>query len=126
MNRDGDPAAGKLVFTKQCAKCHTHTAAGTEGKVGPDLSGFAVNPKPELLIAILDPAAVSRATSRLTPPLPTTAGKLPGCWARKAKPPWNWSMPKVNVTAFCQEYRAACPVAKIAHARGLRKTGFLR
>ena len=56
VNREGDPAAGKLVFTKQCAKCHTHTAAGAEGKVGPDLSGFAVHPKPELLIAILDPS----------------------------------------------------------------------
>jgi putative heme-binding domain-containing protein len=55
-NREGDPAAGKLVFTKQCAKCHTHTAAAADGKVGPDLSGFAVHPKQELLIAILDPS----------------------------------------------------------------------
>ncbi len=54
--RDGDPAAGKLVFMKQCSKCHTHTAAGAEGKVGPDLSGFAVHPKVELLIDILDPS----------------------------------------------------------------------
>jgi hypothetical protein len=56
LNREGDPAAGKLVFTKQCAKCHTHTAAGAEGKVGPDLSGFAVHPQSELLIDILDPS----------------------------------------------------------------------
>ncbi len=49
----GDPAAGKLVFTKVCAKCHLH---GREGnRIGPDLTGMAVHPKHELLIHILDP-----------------------------------------------------------------------
>ncbi|MDB5390025.1 MAG: Trehalose utilization [Planctomycetaceae bacterium] len=50
----GDPVAGKLVFKKTCAKCHTHGGEGA--KIGPDLTGMAVHPKPELLIHIIDPS----------------------------------------------------------------------
>ncbi len=50
----GDPAAGKLVFTQQCAKCHRHGGEG--GQVGPDLSGTAALPREELLVHILDPS----------------------------------------------------------------------
>jgi putative heme-binding domain-containing protein len=50
----GDAVAGKEVFKKQCAKCHTHSGEGT--KIGPDLSGMAVHPKAELLTQILDPS----------------------------------------------------------------------
>ena len=50
----GDAAAGKEVFKKQCAKCHTHSGEGT--KIGPDLTGMAVHPKEELLTHILDPS----------------------------------------------------------------------
>ena len=50
----GDPAAGKLVYVKQCAKCHVH---GNEGqRVGPDLTGMASHTKEELLNNILDPS----------------------------------------------------------------------
>jgi putative heme-binding domain-containing protein len=50
----GDPAAGKVVFTNQCAKCHVH---GSEGqRIGPDLTGMAVHPKEELLLQIIDPS----------------------------------------------------------------------
>ena len=37
--RHGDPAAGKVVFTKVggCGSCHTLADAGTNGKVGPVL-----------------------------------------------------------------------------------------
>lgn len=52
--RKGDAARGKVVFTEQCAKCHTHSGEG--GKVGPDLTGMAVHPKEELLVHILDPS----------------------------------------------------------------------
>jgi putative membrane-bound dehydrogenase-like protein len=52
--KDGDPAKGKLVFTQQCAKCHSHGGEG--GKVGPDLTGMAAHPKSELLLHILDPS----------------------------------------------------------------------
>jgi hypothetical protein len=50
----GDVAAGKVAFTKHCAKCHTHSGEGA--KVGPDLTGMAVHPKIELLTNILDPS----------------------------------------------------------------------
>jgi putative heme-binding domain-containing protein len=51
--QQGDPTAGKAVFTKVCAKCHVHTGEGN--KIGPDLTGMAVHPKHELLTQVLDP-----------------------------------------------------------------------
>ncbi len=50
----GDAKAGKLIFTKQCSKCHTHSGEGA--KIGPDLTGMAVHPKAELLTHIIDPS----------------------------------------------------------------------
>jgi putative membrane-bound dehydrogenase-like protein len=50
----GDPALGKQVFVKQCAKCHMHSGEGT--KIGPDLTGMAVHPKHELLVHLIDPS----------------------------------------------------------------------
>ncbi|MFO0900809.1 MAG: PVC-type heme-binding CxxCH protein [Pirellulales bacterium] len=50
----GDAAAGKLVFTKHCATCHTHSGEGR--RIGPDLTGMAVHPKEELLTNIIDPS----------------------------------------------------------------------
>jgi putative membrane-bound dehydrogenase-like protein len=52
--RTGDPAAGKLVFKNNCAKCHMHSGEGS--KVGPDLTGMAVHPKDHLLVEIMDPS----------------------------------------------------------------------
>ncbi|MDB5351799.1 MAG: putative rane-bound dehydrogenase [Planctomycetota bacterium] len=52
--KGGDAAKGKVVFTAQCAKCHSHSGEG--GKVGPDLTGMAAHPKSELIIHILDPS----------------------------------------------------------------------
>ncbi len=49
----GNAAAGKLLFTKNCANCHKHAGEGQE--VGPDLTGMAVHPKAELMVHILDP-----------------------------------------------------------------------
>jgi putative heme-binding domain-containing protein len=50
----GDVNAGKAAFVKHCAKCHKH---GGEGQtIGPDLTGFAVHPKEEVLIHVLDPS----------------------------------------------------------------------
>ena len=51
----GDPVAGKVVFTKQCAKCHMHSGEGN--RIGPDLTGMAVHPKTELLTHIIDPSS---------------------------------------------------------------------
>ncbi len=49
-----DAANGKKLFTQHCAKCHKYGGEGTQ--IGPDLTGFAVHPKDELLIAIIDPS----------------------------------------------------------------------
>jgi putative membrane-bound dehydrogenase-like protein len=52
-DKPGDVAAGKPVFEKNCAVCHTF--AGVGGRVGPDLTGVGKNPKREILLNILDP-----------------------------------------------------------------------
>jgi hypothetical protein len=54
IKEKGDPKAGKVAFTAQCAKCHVHTGEGQA--IGPDLTGMAVHPKEELLVHILDPS----------------------------------------------------------------------
>ncbi|MGL6077015.1 MAG: PVC-type heme-binding CxxCH protein [Fimbriiglobus sp.] len=54
LAKTGDLSNGKKMFTNYCAKCHKH---GAEGQViGPDLTGFAVHPKEEILIHVLDPS----------------------------------------------------------------------
>jgi putative membrane-bound dehydrogenase-like protein len=50
----GSPGAGKAVFTKHCANCHTIRGEGAA--VGPDLTGMSVLGKEELLVHILDPS----------------------------------------------------------------------
>ncbi len=49
----GDAAAGKVVFEKNCAKCHRHSGKG--GNVGPDLTGMAARKRADILLDILDP-----------------------------------------------------------------------
>lgn len=56
VTKGGDPARGKLVFTQQCAKCHTHAGAAATGRVGPELTGMAAHPREELIVHILDPS----------------------------------------------------------------------
>jgi putative membrane-bound dehydrogenase-like protein len=50
----GSSGAGKAVFTKQCANCHTYRGEGAA--VGPDLTGMSVLGKEELMVHILDPS----------------------------------------------------------------------
>jgi putative heme-binding domain-containing protein len=50
----GDATAGRAVFLKHCANCHRHGGDGQN--IGPNLTGMAVHPKPELLMNILDPS----------------------------------------------------------------------
>jgi putative membrane-bound dehydrogenase-like protein len=61
--KSGDAVAGKAVFTKHCATCHTHNGEGN--KVGPDLTGMAVHTREHLLIAILDPSRDVEANYRI-------------------------------------------------------------
>ncbi len=51
-----DEGAGKQIFTKVCAVCHTMNSAG--GKLGPDLTGSWRNGLPYFLENIVDPNAV--------------------------------------------------------------------
>ena len=42
----GDPVAGKAVYAANgCSGCHTFKAAGSTGKVGPDLDNLAADAK---------------------------------------------------------------------------------
>jgi putative membrane-bound dehydrogenase-like protein len=50
----GDVPNGKKMFAQHCAKCHKY--AGEGEAIGPDLTGFAVHPKEEILIHVLDPS----------------------------------------------------------------------
>jgi uncharacterized protein len=54
LKADGNVANGKKLFTTHCAKCHKHGGEGAQ--IGPDLTGFAVHPKVEILIHVLDPS----------------------------------------------------------------------
>lgn len=54
LAKTGDPANGKKMFVAHCAKCHKHGAEGTA--IGPDLTGFGVHPKEEILIHVIDPS----------------------------------------------------------------------
>ena len=54
----GDRAAGKVIFTKNCATCHTLFKEG--GKIGPDLTGADRKNRAYLLTQIVDPSAIIR------------------------------------------------------------------
>jgi putative membrane-bound dehydrogenase-like protein len=51
--RRGSAATGKLVFEKNCAKCHRFGGLGQV--VGPDLTGIAVRDRADILTDVLDP-----------------------------------------------------------------------
>jgi hypothetical protein len=54
LAKTGDVGQGKKAFVTHCAKCHKHGGEGNT--IGPDLTGFAVHPKEEILIHVLDPS----------------------------------------------------------------------
>jgi putative heme-binding domain-containing protein len=54
----GDLAAGRALFTKHCANCHTLFGEGT--KVGPDLTTADRKNRETLLVNILDPSGYVR------------------------------------------------------------------
>jgi putative membrane-bound dehydrogenase-like protein len=54
LKKTGDVGLGKKMFVQHCAKCHKHGGEGLT--IGPDLTGFAVHPKEEILIHVLDPS----------------------------------------------------------------------
>ncbi len=54
----GDRVAGKVLFTKNCATCHTLFGEG--GKIGPDLTGADRKNRLYLMTQIIDPSAIIR------------------------------------------------------------------
>ena len=79
----GDAAAGKVVFMKHCAKCHTHAGEGT--KIGPDLTGMAVHPKAELLVQLLDPSRNVEGNYRIYTALTSDGLVINGLLASETK-----------------------------------------
>ncbi|HEX5250466.1 MAG TPA: cytochrome c [Gaiellales bacterium] len=79
----GDATAGKAVFASNgCGSCHTLSAAGATGTIGPDLdkavSGDAQKDKMPLAAfikqSITDPAAFTASGGPWSTPMPTTFG----------------------------------------------------
>ncbi len=81
--RAGDAVAGKVVFAKQCGKCHTHSGEGS--KIGPDLTGMAVHPKAELLTHIIDPNRSVEGNYRVYRVALTDGRTLSGLLASESK-----------------------------------------
>jgi len=83
VKETGDPAAGKLVFKKQCAKCHVHSGEGA--RIGPDLTGMAVHPKAELLTHIIDPSRNVEGNFRVYTVVTADGKVLSGLLASESK-----------------------------------------
>jgi putative heme-binding domain-containing protein len=79
----GDAAAGKVIFTKQCAKCHMHSGEGN--RIGPDLTGMAVHPKAELLTHLIDPSRSVEGNFRVYSVLTAEGQVLTGLLASETK-----------------------------------------
>ncbi|MBT4867146.1 MAG: c-type cytochrome [Planctomycetaceae bacterium] len=71
--KTGSAAAGRLVFEKTCAKCHT--LFGDGATIGPDLTGSGRKKIDYVLSNLVDPNAVIDPKYRLTKVL-TTDGRL--------------------------------------------------
>jgi putative heme-binding domain-containing protein len=54
----GNALAGKDLFNKTCAKCHTFFNEG--GKIGPDLTGYERDNLDFMLLSVIDPSAFIR------------------------------------------------------------------
>jgi putative membrane-bound dehydrogenase-like protein len=83
VKQKGDPAAGKLLFKNQCAKCHTHSGEGT--KIGPDLTGMAVHPKQDLLVHLIDPSRSVEGNYRVFTVLTAEGQTINGLLASETK-----------------------------------------
>jgi uncharacterized protein len=81
--RTGNAEHGKLVFTKNCATCHTHSGEGA--KIGPDLTGMATHPKSELLVHIMDPSRSVEGNFRVYTVALTDGRVLSGLLASETK-----------------------------------------
>ncbi|HUP77785.1 MAG TPA: c-type cytochrome, partial [Pirellula sp.] len=79
----GDASNGKLTYEKHCAACHKHGELGVN--LGPNLTGMAVHPKPELLMNILDPSRSVEGNFRTYSIRTTDSVVLTGMLASESK-----------------------------------------
>lgn len=75
----GNLENGIAVYKKQCAQCHKHGELGVA--IGPNLTGMAVHPKPEILMNILDPSRSVESNFRTYQVLTTDGIVLTGMLA---------------------------------------------
>lgn len=83
----GNPVAGKAVFTSAgCGACHTFTAAGATGKIGPDLDNLAAYAQKagQALDDFTRAAIVSPPAAYVPPPFPTNV--MPTTFGTSLKP----------------------------------------
>ncbi|MFP6618349.1 MAG: c-type cytochrome, partial [Pirellulaceae bacterium] len=71
--QQGDASAGRLLFTKTCAKCHALFGEG--GSIGPELTGSGRKKTDYVLSNLFDPSATIDPAYRLTNVL-TSDGRL--------------------------------------------------
>ena len=71
--QQGDASAGRLLFTKTCAKCHSLFGEG--GSIGPELTGSGRKKTDYVLSNLFDPSATIDPAYRLTNVL-TSDGRL--------------------------------------------------
>ncbi len=118
-----DAAAGKLVFVKQCAKCHMHSGEGQ--KIGPDLTGMAVHPKRELLVHLIDPNRSVEGNFREYSAVTDDGRVLTGLLAGESKTAIEIvdAETKKAYDAAARTDRRAHGVDQVADARGLREAG---
>lgn len=103
---DGDfgkpnPMAGRVVWDKTCAKCHT--LFGTGGKVGPDLTGSQRSNLDFVLENIIDPSATLAPSFRMSTILLNDGRVINGIVLAKTEQNWEIQTATDKVTIGADE-----------------------
>ena len=119
----GDAAAGKLVFKKHCAKCHTHCGEGTRS--APTSPAWPCIRRRNCSCNIIDPSRSVEGNFRVytvvTDDGPVLNGLLASEIARRRS---NSSTPRARSTSLLRdEIEEADRLDEVADARGLREAG---
>jgi putative membrane-bound dehydrogenase-like protein len=100
LNRDvlaaADLPAGRALWEKSCAKCHTLFGAG--GRIGPDITGSQRHNLDYLLENILDPSATLLPTFRMTTIALTDGRVINGVVLTKTEQTWEVQTPVEKLT----------------------------
>ena len=115
----GDAAAGKVVFKKQCAKCHMHSRRRAR-RSAPTSPAWRSIPSRSCSSTSSTPAAASRGTFASTRSSPTTARCSTACSPPKRRRPSSCSTPRARSTPCC----ATTSRSSIASTKSLMPEGF--